>query len=278
MVRVGWPDWSRNMLKYGLKPESFDALSPDEKAEWIEFLEGKREPTPLSPDLFTLGLFIGAYEDTELSLANAQSVAMQHAAEKPVEVLELLPKLANISRSSMKFFGPWPDRFQLLADEDGEKLSSAVLRRMRAKVCRARPDLTGDGLAALRLPEAYAILTGQVAQAVKRLEPEICPDPPGATSTKSPFQRTVDGLAGFKRMIEIVTYLWAKEGRKAALSEIARDVYRTRAQRKNWTKSTRTQVERTRSRLENDGLPLRLNIDGGMVSLVDAPIPHGDAT
>jgi hypothetical protein len=115
-------------------------------------------------------------------------------------------------------------------------------------------------------------------ETVKRLEPEVCPDPPGATSTKSPFQRTVDGLAGFKRMIEIVTYLWAKEGRKAALSEIARDVYRTRAQRKNWTKSTRTQVERTRSRLENDRLPLRLNIDGGMVSLVDAPIPHGDAT
>jgi hypothetical protein len=137
-------------------------LPPLTGRSYEEAIEAKREELArirASPqDFAPLDLLIDAYERIEGARSNIEATARASGTD-PGATFSMLCQVDTEAIKLLSIYGAWPSRFQEIADEDGEKLSSAVLRKLRVKIRQSRPDLTNDGLAALRLPEAHAILT-----------------------------------------------------------------------------------------------------------------------
>jgi hypothetical protein len=84
-----------------------------------------------------------------------------------------------------------------------------------------------------------------------------------------PLAETVKLLSGSDVAIKIIRYLMGREGRRATLIDIARDVYNARTKPKTKEKNVRTQIDRMVIRLEEKGAPLRINKDRGTICILD---------
>jgi hypothetical protein len=91
------------------------------------------------------------------------------------------------------------------------------------------------------------------------------------TQPPDPVERSIELLGKTKRkMIRLIRFLVANEGRQATLETIVREFYKLNSVNDRRLRTARRFTERTRSALEGESCPLRLDIDRGTVRLFDA--------
>lgn len=94
-----------------------------------------------------------------------------------------------------------------------------------------------------------------------------------ASPPDAPLLETVRKLGRATRQVEIIRFLWKREGREADLKTITEQVFKVRPAREFYGyRTARRQLERTRDNLEALGCSLRLSVSRSSVQLVDAQL------